>query len=131
MFIPDRTASTFHPYQAQQKGIKTEDYPYENNPGGHEPAMFIAGIWNEDGSLRCLFQADERLRFSVDATAKDSFTINHSMSLPVMFENPGDSIILKLSERDDGKRKLNSLINVLSKLGPEATIEELPPKVLR
>ena len=129
MFIPDRTATTFHPYQAEQKGIKVTDFPYENAPKCDTPALFVAGIWNKDGTLRCLFRDGEGLRFSVNAKSSDNFTISHSLSIPIMMMDPGDNMVLKLSEEDEDKTRFNNLMLAISNFDPEPHIEEMNPTV--
>ena len=131
MFIPDRTATTFHPYQAEQKSIKITDFPYENAPKCDMPALFVAGVWNKDGSLRCLFRDGDGdgLRFSVNAKSSDNFTINYSLSIPIMMMDPGDNMTLKLSEEDEDKTRFNNLMLAISNFDPIPHIKEMNPTV--
>ena len=128
MFIPDRSATTFHPYQAEQKGLKVTDFPYENNPKCKTPALFVAGVWNRDGSLRCLFRDAEGLRFSVDATSTDRFTLNGSLSIPIMLMDPGDAITLKLAPKDEASSNFNCLMAAISNFDPKPHITKIKPR---
>ncbi len=81
--------STFSQTQAKELGINVEDYPYENMPKSLTSVWLTAGIWQMDGSLRCLLKTKDDVRFSARATFHDNFRLN-SLNVPVMFLNPED-----------------------------------------
>ncbi|KZL24702.1 hypothetical protein [Pseudovibrio sp. WM33] len=87
--------TTYSPAQARAAGIKMADYPFDNAPGGEVEAIFIAAVWGRNTALRCLFETEDGLKFSVNTYQRREYKLEGGHEV-MRYQEVGTKIRLRL-----------------------------------